>query len=90
MQLLKKLDAWSLTHLLWPYALTFSLREWGVENIKAAAISILTVLIWEALDEINKRYNLKWWWLDPAGFCLTDLLLGVIGATVAFLLIFFF
>lgn len=90
MLLFKKLDGWSLTHLLWPYGLVLTMVELGVGSLKAAWIAIVLAAIWELLDEINKKYNLRWWWLDPAGFSLTDFLYGIIGAIGAFMLVLFF
>ena len=91
MLLLKKLDVYSVIHFLWPYAQVLTLAEFGVGYTKACWITLVTVIVWEALDELKKLY--KWkkvWWLDPAGFCLTDLLVGLIGIMTAYILKLFF
>jgi len=90
MLLLKKLDAWSLTHFLWPALQVMVLSELGVGIWASCWATLITVAAWEGLDELKKLYKWKTWWLDPAGFCFTDFLLGLIGITGAFLVKLFF
>ena len=90
MNFFKKLDGFSIVHFLWPYAFVLTAVTFGLGSSKATWIAIVLAAIWEGLDEVNEKYSLKWWWLDPAGFSLSDFLYGCAGAALAWIVTVFF
>lgn len=78
-----KLDSHTLNHFAGGYIITLTLVSLGMGSLRAFVFGLVGVAIWELFDEINKRYNLKLWFLDPRGFGLSDFIIGGIGAFLA-------
>ena len=79
-------DPHTTTHFLGCYGLFFTfglfLPDWA-----AFCCTNICGTIWEALDLLNEHYNWNSRYLDPRGADLSDLLTDVIGAGLAWLVV---
>ena len=84
----KHLDIHSAIHFVGCGYLTFVFYIFGVPNVVSMTLAFAFGLIWEYLDECNKRYRWTYEFLDHRGADIGDMIVDFLGVLIAGFLIY--